>query len=178
MKRNKKASLSLSINAIVILVLAITMLGLGLGFTKGMFSKFASKLEVPPPNIPATPEEPIVLPDESIEILKNKPFEFTVNFYNDGTGGRIYPYFECSGALLKLSTPGFDASGKTNLASATATGEALSQNVDSGTFKSFKFLMPRPDVAGKSICTLSFSNKSAVLAPIGGVDKQITIISK
>ena len=87
----KKGSLSLSINAIVILVLAITMLGLGLAFTKGMFGKFSSKLEVPPPNIPATAEEPIILPDESVEVLKNKDFELTVNFYNDGPTNRIYP---------------------------------------------------------------------------------------
>ena len=159
MKRNKKASLSLSINAIVILVLAITMLGLGLGFTKGMFSKFASKLEVPPPNIPATPEEPIVLPDESIEILKNKDFEFSVNFYNDWTGGVVYPSMVCSPGLSINAT-------------------AIQQTVQSGTFKMFKFLVDAPGTAGKSICTLTFADAATPATAANIEEKQITIVSK
>ncbi len=70
MVRSKKGSLSLSINAIVILVLAITMLGLGLAFTKGMFGKLSSKLSVPEPDIPATADDPIVLPVEEMQINK------------------------------------------------------------------------------------------------------------
>ncbi|MBT7902980.1 hypothetical protein HN587_03880 [Candidatus Woesearchaeota archaeon] len=158
---NKRASLSLSINAIVILVLAITMLGLGLAFTKGMFSKFASKLEVPPPNIPATAEEPIVLPDESIEILKNKDFEFTVNFYNDAGESIISPTMACQ-------------SGGDGFAAKLTDGYlALQQNVPSGIYKPFKFILNGPQMAGKAICTLSFADADNNI-----VDKQIVIMAK
>ena len=74
MYRRKKASLSLSVNAIVILVLAITMLGLGLAFTKGMFAKLKGRLEIPPPDIPATEDDPIVLPADEIEVVDRKSF--------------------------------------------------------------------------------------------------------
>ena len=157
MKRNKKASLSLSINAIVILVLAITMLGLGLGFTKGMFSKFSSKLEVPPPNIPATPEEPIVLPDESIDVLKNKDFEITVNFYNDYTGGKWTPSLDCSSALKDIKVT------------------AVAQTVNAGSYKPFKFLVTKIGKSGKDVCTVGFKDFAT---GTNVVDKQITIISK
>lgn len=83
MRSRKKGSLSLSINAIVILVLAISMLGLGLGFTKSMFAKFGSKLDVPPPNIPATEDEPIVLPSDTVKAKIGKDLTFSVNIYND-----------------------------------------------------------------------------------------------
>lgn len=140
---NKKASLSLSINAIVILVLAITMLGLGLGFTKGMFSKLSSRLEVPEPDIPATPDTPIVLPRESIEVLKTKDFEFTVNYYNGYTTGMVLPTITCSGAL------------KTSFET-TGTVTTAPQEVSAGTYKPFKFLVTALNIAGKDICTLQF----------------------
>lgn len=157
---SKRASLSLSINAIVILVLAITMLGLGLGFTKGMFSKFSSKLEVPPPNIPATPEEQIVIPQETIEVLKNKDFDFTVNFYNDYQSGVVTPGLVCP----KLITD------PTKVNSAA-------QNVNAGSYKPFKFIITNIGITGKDICTLQFK----VPAGQAGeqlVEKQIILISK
>ena len=152
---HKRASLSLSINAIVILVLAITMLGLGLGFTKGMFSKFSSKLEVPPPNIPATPEEPIVLPQETVEVLKNKDFDLTVNFYNDYESGPVTPGFDCTGELQGIEP------------------QYAPQTVEPGTYKPFKFLFTAINRPGKSVCTITFT-------PTGGsaIEKQIVIISK
>ena len=83
---HKKASLELSINAIVILVLAITMLGLGLGFTKGMFGQLKSQLVVPPPEIPATSDDPIVLPSGGqLQIKAAKDTVFTINFFNKFT---------------------------------------------------------------------------------------------
>lgn len=166
---NKKASLSLSINAIVILVLAITMLGLGLGFTKGMFSKFSSKLEVPPPNIPATPDEPIVLPDESIEILKNKDFELTVNFYNDYTSGSWTPSVKCAGLTVQTGT------GK------NVAGDYLSvpQTVPSGTYKPFKIIFTKLGKNGRGVCTIKFTeDKPSSGSTAQVVEKQITIISK
>ena len=99
MKLFTKASLQLSINAIVILVLAIAMLGLGLGFTKGMFAKFGEKLEVPPPDIPATSDEQIVLPKEELEIQHGKTYTFSVNFYNDYSSDNVHPEMDCAAPL-------------------------------------------------------------------------------
>ena len=90
-KMLKIGSLSLSVNAIVVLVLAITMLGLGLAFTKGMFGKLAGKIEIPPPNIPATKGEPIVLPAEEVRWEKpTKDLAISVNIYNDDDDGYGY----------------------------------------------------------------------------------------
>ena len=85
----KRGSLSLSVNAIVILVLGITMLGLGLAFTKGMFGKLGSKLEIPPPNIPATEDEPIVLPSDEVKVDPKGVTIIPINVYNDGDTGTI-----------------------------------------------------------------------------------------
>lgn len=96
MRLNKKSNLSLSINAVVILVLAIAMLGLGLGFTKAMFAKFGAKLEVPPPNIPATEDEPIVLPSDVVKAKIGKDLTFSVNIYNnDINPERVQPTLTC-----------------------------------------------------------------------------------
>jgi heme-binding NEAT domain protein len=154
---HKRGSLSLSINAIVILVLAIAMLGLGLGFTKGMFAKFSSKLDVPPPNIPATAEEPVVLPQEELEIKHGKDFAFSVNYYNDYDGGIVTPNFDCYSDLSSISADTSD------------------QSVDGGTFKGFKFII-RDDqtpatLAGKTdICTITFTTAAG-----NEESKQITI---
>lgn len=141
-KRAKKASLSLSINAIVILVLAITMLGLGLGFTKGMFAKFSSKLEVPEPDIPATADDPIVLPADTINVQKNKEAIFSVNVYNDGWSGDVSPAdVECSPTMTV--TKGMD------------------QSIAVGEDAAFKFIIPKADgntgTSGNFICKLSFA---------------------
>lgn len=152
----KKGSLSLSINAIVILVLAITMLGLGLGFTKGMFAKFSSKLEVPEPDIPATAEEPIVLGiGDQLTLQRNKEAIFSVNVYNDGWGSdaSIQGSIECSGPL-------------SNLEAVTAP-----QTIPPGEDRNFKFIIPQTSttVAGTDICTLTFTDGNLP------VTKQITI---
>jgi hypothetical protein len=139
------------------------MLGLGLGFTKGMFSKFSSKLEVPPPNIPATPEEPIVIPTETIEVLKNKGFDFTVNYYNDYDTGVATPSISCGSDVSPSpwDMTRFQSSG---------------QKVESGTYKPFKFIVDPLQVAGKSICTLKFSVTTT--AGVAETEKQIIIIAK
>jgi len=157
---NKKASLSLSINAIVILVLAITMLGLGLGFTKGMFSKLSSRLEVPEPDIPATPDTPIVLPRESIEVLKTKDFEFTVNYYNGWTSGTVQPSITC----VKLDL--------------TDKVTSAPQYVDAGTYKPFKFIIDAVGTQAKDICTLEFAVTDAAGVAAGRDTKQIIINAK
>lgn len=98
---NKRASLSLSINAVVILVLAVTMLGLGLGFTKGMFGKLKEQLTVPPPDIPATASDPIVLPTGGeLSIKAAKDAIFTVNFFNNGGTDDFTPDIVCGTASL------------------------------------------------------------------------------
>lgn len=139
----KKASLSLSINAIVILVLAITMLGLGLGFTKGMFGKLSSKLSVPEPDIPATADDPIVLPVEELTITKNKDFIFSVNVYNDDfTGlvdGELYCQAQPPATELRVNS--------------------APQEIPPGEDKGFKFIIDG-DLVTQSvtrICTLTFT---------------------
>lgn len=145
----KKGSLSLSINAIVILVLAIAMLGLGLGFTKGMFAKFSSKLDVPPPNIPATAEEPVVLPQEELEIKHGKDFAFSVNFYNDYADDYIVPSMMCSNLGYTSDSQG-----------GVADVLVADQTVTGGVFKGFKFIVlgdaTTTDTGKTDICTIAF----------------------
>jgi hypothetical protein len=152
----KKASLSLSINAIVILVLAITMLGLGLGFTKGMFGKLSSKLSVPEPDIPATADDPIVLPVEELTITKNKDFIFSVNVYNDDFTGTVTGELHC-------------------LAQAPATElrvPSAPQEIPPGEDKGFKFIIPKAAVTQSvtRICTLTFTGAEA-----GSESKQVVV---
>jgi hypothetical protein len=156
---NKKASLSLSINAIVILVLAITMLGLGLGFTKGMFGKLSSKLTVPEPDIPATADEPIVLPTDQLNIVKNKEFIFSVNVYNDNFEGDVHGEMKC---------PGKDGIG-------VFTVETASQPIEAGSQKGFKFIISKGDVPKTitQICTLKFWGETG-----GEVTKQVVVAIK
>ncbi|MBW2992820.1 hypothetical protein KY345_06410 [Candidatus Woesearchaeota archaeon] len=152
---HKKASLSLSINAIVILVLAIAMLGLGLGFTKGMFARFGAKLDVPPPNIPATAEEPVVLPQEELEVKHGKDFAFAVNFYNDHADDFVNPAIFCEklgtgigGGLVPGITDPFDDI------------IVAPQTVSGGTFKGFKFIIKGDKTNlltdAFSVCTIYF----------------------
>lgn len=139
----KKGSLSLSVNAIVILVLAITMLGLGLGFTKGMFGKLKSKLSVPEPDIPATPDEPVVLPTDQLNVQKNSEFIFSVNVYNDNfIGDLITGRLECP---AKDTAPIIDV-------------ESAGQAIPAGSQKGFKFIIAKEDVpkAVTRVCTLTF----------------------
>ena len=145
MRFNKRASLDLSINAIVILVLAIAMLGLGLGFTKGMFAKFSSKLDVPPPNIPATAEEPVVLPQEEMDVKHGKDFAFQVNFYNDQAKTFVNPIIWCPniGATgAKGRGGGFVTKDISNQAADKIFYDFIvsPQDVAGGTFKGFKFI--------------------------------------
>ncbi len=168
--KHKKASLSLSINAIVVLVLAIAMLGLGLSFTKGMFKKFGEKLTVPPPDIPATAGEPIVLPTDEIVVKHGKEAIFQVNYYNDYGDGLIMPYLDCSGGGPVCDTVGcFD---HINSDPVEGTGSlyvvAAPQNIDGGESKPFKFIILEgatevstlvPDLAGKqAICEVKFEH--------------------
>ncbi|MBW2967623.1 hypothetical protein KY362_03995 [Candidatus Woesearchaeota archaeon] len=143
--RRKKASLSLSINAIVILVLAITMLGLGLAFTKGMFGKLSERLSVPEPDIPATPDDPIVLPVEELSITKNKQFVFSVNVYNDEFSGPVDGLLSCP----------VGSEGQTAMAVPSPP-----QEIPPGEDKGFKFIIPK-DLVGQSstrICSLTFTD--------------------
>jgi len=140
----KKGSLSLSINAIVILVLAITMLGLGLGFTKGMFGKLQTKLSVPEPDIPATADDPIVLPVEELTITKKKQFVFSVNAYNDDFTDDVM------GRLYCASDP---ASGAGELEVCSGP-----QAIPPADDKGFKFIINKEQVQVGStrICNLKF----------------------
>ncbi|MBI5398725.1 hypothetical protein HZB03_04645, partial [Candidatus Woesearchaeota archaeon] len=141
-------------------------LGLGLGFTKGMFAKFSSKLEVPPPNIPATPEEPIVIPQETIEVLKNKEFDFTVNYYNDFDDTELKPVLNCPNTAAFAPFINDPATGV----------QTSAQRVQPGSYKPFKFIMPKLQVTGKAICTIQFDASSG--GTIVPVTKQIIIVSK
>ena len=164
--RHKKASLSLSINAIVILVLAIAMLGLGLAFTKTMFKKFQAKLVVPPPDIPATAEEPIVLPTDELTIKHGDSTTFSVNFYNDYNAGVVEPALDCGGTL----NPDFYGGVEGITTGNTLTGNecdagacdviATKQKVDSGTYKTFKFIVPAAatstETVTQDVCEVKF----------------------
>lgn len=164
---HKKADLSLSINAIVVLILAITMLGLGLGFTKGMFGKLSGKLQVEPPNIPATSEEQIVLPSDTIQLDKNRDAEFSVNFYNDFSGAVVTPSLSCVSPFV-LSTAG--------VAGGDEKVVAAPQTVPAGQYRAFKFIIPsgaltEPNV-GNGICTLKFT---VATDPVTEVEKQVVV---
>ncbi|MBW2997053.1 hypothetical protein KY349_01790 [Candidatus Woesearchaeota archaeon] len=152
----KKASLSLSINAIVILVLAITMLGLGLGFTKGMFGKLSSKLSVPEPDIPATADDPIVLPVEQLTITKNKDFIFSVNVYNDDFTGFVDGMLQCAAKA---------PAGELTVSSAP-------QEIPPGEDKGFKFIIEGEQVTQSvtRICTITFTGAEA-----GSETKQVVV---
>jgi hypothetical protein len=158
MSFKKKGSLSLSINAIVVLVLAISMLGLGLGFTKSMFAKFGSKLDVPPPNIPATEEEPIVTVSDEYSIKTNKADVLTLNAYNAAQTAVFHPELDCT--------------------SFTAPVKGADQKIEAGTYKSFKLIintgvMPT-DITTTPIevCTLGLYT-GTVTDPV--TTKQVTI---
>ena len=152
---SKKASLSLSINAIVVLVLAIAMLGLGLGFTKSMFKKFGEKLTVPPPDLPATKDDPVVLPSEELEIRHGEEFTFQVNYFNDHGTGKIDAGILCSDSLNNyiasdnVGANGIDSSKKpagANFVTAPAATYPVvtaKQKVNAGTQKSFKLIIPK-----------------------------------
>jgi hypothetical protein len=161
----KKGSLSLSINAIVILVLAITMLGLGLAFTKGMFGKLSSKLSVPEPDIPATAEDPIVLPVEELAITKNKQFIFSVNFYNDGFGS--------DAVRGKLACEADAAAAALSVCSAQ-------QGVPPGEDKGFKFIVGGTDITQSStrVCTLGFSKATELTCGAGDIAFPPTAVTK
>lgn len=141
----KKGSLSLSINAVVVLVLAIAMLGLGLAFTKGMFSKLQSKLEIPPPDYPATAEDPLVVPLTVMPIEQNKDTEFSFNFYNTQTTPctNCFPIISC---VLTV--------GQTDL---TLTG--IAQTVTAATAGQFKVLaaVPSGTASGKYACMIKMT---------------------
>ena len=153
---NKKGSLSLSINAIVILVLAISMLGLGLGFTKSMFAKFGSKLDVPPPDIPATEGDPIVTVSDEFQIKKNVDYVMTMNIFNAYGTATVTPAIKCGATSM-----------------ATGTG----QSITGGTYKSFKVIMSA--LAGQPMAskTVGTTEVCIIEAAIGSstVSKQITI---
>jgi hypothetical protein len=146
MSFKKKGSLSLSINAIVVLVLAISMLGLGLGFTKSMFAKFGSKLDVPPPNIPATEDEPIVLPSDTVKAKINKDLSFSVNIYNDQITMMASPpiEFKC-------------------LSGATASSLPVSINAQSQANVMFLVKGTSITTAGTDICSISVTLGQKVL---------------
>jgi hypothetical protein len=156
---HKRGSLSLSINAIVVLVLAIAMLGLGLGFTKGMFAKFSSKLDVPPPNIPATAEDPVVLPQEELEVKHGKDFAFAVNFYNDHADDFVEPAIFCP----NLDPPTGLGGGYVESLGDTLLEDIIvaPQTVSGGTFKGFKFIIKGDNTntltEDFSVCTLYFT---------------------
>jgi hypothetical protein len=141
----KKASLSLSIEAIVVLVLAISLLGLGLGFTKGMFGQLKSQLVVPPPDIPATADDPIVLPTGgTLNIKAAKDAVFTVNFFNNAQTADFTPYIICNNLYL------FDL-------------RVSSQQIDAQTYKSFRMIINADTFSiqgyhppGYNICTIQF----------------------
>jgi len=140
---HKKASLSLSINAVVVLVLAITMLGLGLGFTKGMFGQLKEQLTVPPPEIPATASDPIVLPTGGeLSIKASKDAVFVVNFFNNGPTSSFTPDIICGTDSLddKLVV--------------------ASQNVEAQNYRGFQMIIKGDTFGGETlgynICTIQF----------------------
>lgn len=192
--KTKKASLSLSINAIVILVLAIAMLGLGLAFTKSMFKKFSSKLSVPPPDLPASADEPIVLPMDELEVKHGKEFVFAVNFYNDHSQTRIIPYFYCFDPLNEfIATGNVDAIGLEGIIAPDPDRQVIAapQRIETGTYKTFKFIIPPAattmregdvgDITGKqAVCEVTFCPAQAGSAMDGDCtawseSKQVTV---
>ncbi|MBT3406494.1 hypothetical protein HN419_04970 [Candidatus Woesearchaeota archaeon] len=152
-KYYKIGSLSLSVNAIVVLVLGITMLGLGLAFTKGMFGKLAGKIEIPPPNIPATASEPIVLPGDDIAINGNdgKSSIFSVNAYHDGT---------CSADDNKVKLTFSAASGCVGFAATPTAAElaVTTQKIPEDQFRTYK-IVATPTVAMAGSCLISITSE-------------------
>lgn len=98
----KKGSLELSVNAIVVIVLAIAMLGLGIAFTKNMFGKFTDQFTIPEPTIEPSPDDPIALYNEKMDLAGDKDSSFTINYLNADSSASVaadyYPFIDC-GAL-------------------------------------------------------------------------------
>jgi hypothetical protein len=151
-KYYKIGSLSLSVNAIVVLVLGITMLGLGLAFTKGMFGKLQGKLEIPPPNIPATSSEPIVLPSDEISIGRKEAI-IPINVYNSLTTGTI--------SLDTNTTAPLDCN---------ITMQAVSQKVPEDEFRTFQVVTTPGDTQQTCVFTIKALKGAEKVA-----SKQITI---
>jgi hypothetical protein len=149
----KKASLNLSIQAIVILVIAIALLGLGLGFTKGIFGQLKSQLVIPPPDIPATADDPISLPSSQINIKAAKDTVLTVNFFNNGETDPFLPMLSCGPQNYLLFY-----------------NQLSPQQVDTQAQKSFKIVIKAdtfsgtpetsPFPLGNNICRISFCRGS------------------
>ncbi|MBS3158691.1 hypothetical protein J4206_05375 [Candidatus Woesearchaeota archaeon] len=154
---SKKASLSLSINAIVVLVLAISMLGLGLAFTKSMFKKFGEKLTVPPPDLPATKDEPIVLPSEELEIRHGEEFTFQVNYFNDFSTGKVDAAISCGNPLTSTKSDSLieTISSKTNGCTTKSPCDVIvsPQKIEGGQQKAFKFIVPKSATSTGTIRT-------------------------
>jgi hypothetical protein len=85
MSVHKRGSLSLSIESVIVLVLAISMLGLGLGFTKQMFDKFGSTLELPKPDMYASESYPLVTFSDIIDLDRNKATFLPARGYKSDT---------------------------------------------------------------------------------------------
>lgn len=145
--KNKKASLSLSVNAIVVLVIGIVVLGLALGFTRGMFGTLSQSLTIPEPNYPATADEPIVLPQETVDAKASKDLIMTINFYNDYATDTWTPNLVCEGLSLI----------ENDEVSYLTTAQ---QAVEAGEYKGFKFIISKEafSKSGYYLCTVSFSD--------------------
>ncbi|OIO64737.1 hypothetical protein AUJ68_05155 [Candidatus Woesearchaeota archaeon CG1_02_57_44] len=163
----KKGSLSLSINAIVVLILAVAMLGLGLGFTKTMFSKFGSQFKIDAPSNPATLEDPISLPENTVTISSVKETRMDVNFYSNN-GGNIAPTMSCACVNSAGAAP---TSGTALAALATNPTYFISEILNPGEQKGFTIIIPpQTGASGSScLCTVSFTDGSAKKS------KQITL---
>ncbi|MBI4438812.1 hypothetical protein HY640_02680 [Candidatus Woesearchaeota archaeon] len=145
----RKGALDVSINSIVVIVFAITMLGLGLAFIKGKFSEIGKTVTFPQPEIPASAEEPIVLPSEVMSVNRGTNAEVSINFYNnqnsDVTSSVIPEIKNCVGT-----------SGSSFALGVTAGG----QNVPVGRSVTYKALVviPPDKPSGTYTCTLHISD--------------------
>ena len=134
-------------------------------FTKGMFTKFpeGSDLSPPPPNVPATASEPIVLggDGENIDINAAKDYVFLVSFFNNGFTSQFNPTIKCGVGEMNA-----------DLSLLTENGGLIAvwQRVDTQTYKNFKIIIksdtfncPKSGCTGKeqlplgeNVCNIEF----------------------
>ena len=80
----KKGAIEISLGTIVITIIALVFLGLAIAFITGMFRQLGQVLVIGPPDIPATPDQPLVLPGDTLNMRPGQQLEVSLNFYNIG----------------------------------------------------------------------------------------------
>ena len=81
MVKGKKGGLDVSVNSIIIVIFALITLSGGVLLINTIFNKI--KIDIPSVNREPTPQEPIVIPANKIELVRGGQGPLEIKFYND-----------------------------------------------------------------------------------------------